>query len=45
MASQKLFWSLEETAEVMAIPRIKEDIEESRKQIKKGQFIPLAELK
>lgn len=37
--------SLEETAEVMAIPRIKEDLERSRKQIQKGQYIPLSDLK
>lgn len=38
--------SLEETAEVLStIPGIKKDIEESRKQIKKGQFVPLSKLK
>ena len=37
--------SLEETAEVLAIPHIKEDIEKSRKQIKKGEFIALSDLK
>jgi len=36
--------SLEETAEVLAIPHIKKDIEKSRKQIKKGEFIALSEL-
>lgn len=37
--------SLEETAEVLAMPNIKEDIEKSRKQIKKGQFVKLSDLK
>lgn len=38
--------SLEETAEVLStVPGIKKDIEESRKQIKKGQFTPLSKLK
>lgn len=37
--------SLEETAEVLAIPHIKEDIKKSREQIKKGKFIALADLK
>lgn len=38
--------SLEETAEVLnTFPGIKKDIEKSRKQIKKGQFTPLSDLK
>lgn len=38
--------SLEETAEVLGtIPGIKKDIGKSRKQIKKGQFTPLSDLK
>mgnify|MGYP001581894586 FL=1 len=38
--------SLEETAEVLSsIPGIKKDIETSRKQIQKGEFIPLSDLK
>lgn len=37
--------SLEETAEVMTIPNIKRDITKSRKQIKKGHYIPLSNLK
>lgn len=37
--------SLEETAEVLAIPNIKEDLEKSRKQIKNGQFVKLSDLK
>lgn len=37
--------SLEETAEVLAIPNIKKDIAKSRKQIKIGKFIPLSKLK
>lgn len=36
--------SLEETAEVLAIPHIKEDIKNSRQQIKKGQSIALSDL-
>lgn len=38
--------SLEETAEVLSsIPGIKKDIETSRKQIKKGEFTPLSDLR
>lgn len=38
--------SLEETAEVLSsIAGIKKDIETSRKQIKKGDFTPLSDLK
>lgn len=37
--------SLEETAEVMATPNIKKNIEKSRKQFKKGEFIYLSDLK
>jgi len=38
--------SLEETAEVLSsIPGIKKDIETSRKQIIKGEFTPLSDLK
>ena len=38
--------SLEETAEVLStMPGIKREIEESRKQIKKGQFTPLSKIK
>lgn len=37
--------SLEETAEILAIPHIKEDIKKSREQIKKGKFIALSDLK
>lgn len=36
--------SLEETAKVMSIPNIKKDIEKSREQIKKGNYIPLSKL-
>lgn len=36
--------SLEETAEILAIPHIKEDIKKSREQIKKGKFIALSDL-
>jgi len=37
--------SLEETAEVLAIPHIKKDIKKSIEQIKRGQFTTLADLK
>lgn len=37
--------SLEETAEVLAIPDIKKDLEKSRKQFKKGEFVFLSNLK
>lgn len=37
--------SLEETAEVLAIPNIKKDLEKSRKQFKKGKFVYLSDLK
>jgi len=37
--------SLEETAEVLAIPNIKRDLEKSRKQIKAGKFVLLSDLK
>lgn len=37
--------SLEETAEVLAIPHIKEDIKKSKEQIKNGEFIALSDLK
>ena len=45
MLSLEELEALEETAEVLTIPRIKEDIKQSRRQIKKGQFIPLSALK
>lgn len=37
--------SLEETAEVLAIPHIKKDVKKSREQIKKGEFIALSDIK
>ncbi len=37
--------SLEETAEILTIPHIKEDIKKSKKQIKNGEFIALSDLK
>lgn len=37
--------SLEETAEVLAIPNIKKDLEKSRRQIKAGKFALLSDLK
>lgn len=37
--------SLEETAEILAIPGAKESIKKGMEQIKKGKFIPLSELR
>lgn len=37
--------SLEETAEILSIPNIKKDLEKSRKQFKKGEFVYLSDLK
>lgn len=45
MLSMEELEALEETSEVLAIPRIKEDIKKSRSQIKKGQFTNLKGLK
>lgn len=36
--------SLEETAEVLTIPNVRQDIKKSKKQIKQGKFTPLADL-
>ncbi len=43
--SQDELDSLEETAEILSIPNIVKDIKASEKQIKKGQFIRLEDLK
>lgn len=45
MVSVEELESLEETAEVLTIPHIKKDIAKSRKQIVKGGFVPLSDLK
>lgn len=37
--------SLEETAEILSIPNIKKDLEKSRKQFKKGEFVYFSDLK
>lgn len=37
--------SLEETAEILAIPGAKKSIKAGKKQIKKGEFVRLADLK
>ncbi len=37
--------SLEETAEILAIPGALESIRKGKEQIKKGQFVKLADLK
>ncbi len=44
MLSVDEFESLEETAKVQAIPRIKDAIKKSRLQIKKGEFVRLSDL-
>jgi len=44
MVSMEELESLEETAKILAISHVKKDIEKSRKQIKKGEFIPLSDL-
>ncbi len=45
LISQDELESIQETAEILAIPNIKKDIEKSRKQFKKGEFILLSDLK
>ena len=45
MISLEELESLEETSEVLTLPNVKKDIATSRKQIKKGEFIPLSSLK
>lgn len=37
--------SLEETAKILSIPNIKRNLEKSRKQFKKGEFVYLSDLK
>ena len=43
--SQEELESLEETAEVLAIPGALDSIKKGKKQIEKGQFVELADLK
>ncbi len=45
MVSMEELESLEETAEVLAIPHVKKDIAKSKEQIKKGNFTLLPDLK
>lgn len=45
MVSMEELESLEETAKVLAVPHVKQDIEKSREQIKKGEFTKLTNLK
>lgn len=45
MISVEELESLEETYEVLAIPGIRESIKEGKRQAKKGQGIPLSQLK
>lgn len=42
--SQEELESLEETAEILAIPNIKRDLERSRRQAREGKLIPLEEV-
>lgn len=42
---KSFFQSREETAEILAIPGAKAKIRKGEKQIKKGEFIPLSDLK
>ena len=44
LISQDELESILETAKVLAIPNVKKDIEKSRKQFKKGEFILLSDL-
>jgi prevent-host-death family protein len=44
LVSQEELESLEETAEVLAIPNIKEDVKKSKEQIKKGEYTLLEDL-
>lgn len=44
MMSMEELESLEETAEILAIPNIRSDLAKSRRQIKKGKFITLEDL-
>ena len=45
LVSSEELESLEETAEILAIPGARKSIKEGLKQAKKGQGIPLSELK
>lgn len=45
LISQEELESILETAGILAIPNIKKDIEKSRKQFKKGEFVHLSDLK
>ena len=44
LISEEELESLEETAEVLAVPNIKEDIKKSKAQIKKGEYTLLEDL-
>ena len=44
LVSSEELESLEETAEILAIPGARNSIKKGIKQIKKGEFIPLSEL-
>lgn len=44
LISQEELESIEETAEILAIPNIQEDIKKSKKQIKRGEYTRLEDL-
>ena len=44
LVSQDELDSLEETAEILAIPNIKKDLQKSKEQIKRGEFTRLEDL-
>ncbi len=45
LVSEEELASLEETAEILSVPGARKDIKEGLKQAKKGQGIPLSQLK
>lgn len=45
LINQEELESILETAEILSVPDIKKDIEKSRKQFKKGEFVYLSGLK
>lgn len=45
LVSEEELESLEETAEILAIPGALESIKEGRRQIKEGKFVKLSDLK
>jgi len=45
LVSEEELDSLEETAEILAIPGAKENIKKGKKQIREGKFVSLSDLK